>query len=303
MANTFYTPAQVASVALALVRGDLVLARTVNRDYEAGFGGGRGTVVNVRKPATLNARKRSIGAGTAIQTDSISESTVAVTMTDMIYSAVDLTDEDLSLNLEDFGRQVLAPQVTAVAEEVEDTVVAAFQALAESAVAVAGSYSATNPTAQFVTLRQILRDRKVPATNLTAAVGTGVYADLLNSGALKGYDQSGSTDALRNAEVGKVHGFTIIESNRLAHDEIVAYHRDAFTLAIRAPRVPEGVSFGQSASGDGFAMRYIRDYDSSLLADRSVVSTFIGCQAMNMVEQGTGATVVPAVRVLTSTTA
>ena len=288
MANTFYTAEQVARVSLALVRGDLVLARTINRDYEADFGGGRGTVVNVRKPATLTARKRAIGATSAIVTDSLSESTVPVQMTDLVYSAVDVTDEDLSLNLEDFGRQVLAPQITAVAEEVEDTVFAAFQALTESNVAAVGAYDAANPTAQFVSLREALRNRKVPASNLVAAVGTAVYADLFNSGALKSYDQSGSTDALRNAEVGKIHGFTIIETNRLAADEIVAYHRDAFTLAIRAPRVPEGVSFGQSVAGDGFAMRYVRDYDSSLLADRSIVSTFIGCQAMTMVERAAG---------------
>lgn len=304
MANTNspYTPEQIARVALSLVRGDLVLSRTVNRDYEAEFTGGVGFSVNVRKPATLTAREqelrgKNVSYGSGITTDRFSETVVPVSLDKMIYSAIDVSDEDLTLNLEDFSSQVLAPQITAVAEGCENAVVAEMQSLTADEY-LSNTYDAENPNKTFVAARKELRDLRVPASNLYAAVGTGVYADLLNSQALRSVAESGSDDALADATVGRLHGFTVIECNRLDENEMIFYHRDAFTLAVRAPRVPEGVAFGASVSGDGFAMRYIRDYDSSLLADRSVVSTIIGTQAMTVVRQDDGSEVTPAIRVL-----
>jgi hypothetical protein len=49
---------------------------------------------------------------------------------------------------------------------------------------------------------------------------------------------------------------------------------------VRAPIVPSGVSFGASESSNGYSLRYIRDYDASVLKDRSIVSTFAGVAAM-----------------------
>lgn len=308
MANTNspYTPEQIARVGISLVRGDLALSRTVNRDFEAEFTGGVGFSVNVRKPITLTARSQSlrgknVSRGSAITADRFDETVVPVQLDKMIYSAVDVTDEELSLLLEDFSRQVLAPQVTAVAEACENEVVALMQSVTEDADLSAG-YDPSNPTATFVAARKALRDLYVPASGLYAAVGTGVYADLLNAEAIRDQSQSGSNDALLDATVGRLSGFTIIECNRLEENEAVFYHRDAFTLAIRAPRVPEGVSFGSSVAGDGFAMRYIRDYDSTLLSDRSIVSTIIGTQVMTVTkldaETGEPSDVTPAIRVV-----
>ena len=304
MANTNspYTPEQIARVALSLVRGDLVLSRTINRDFEAEFRGGVGFSVNVRKPATLTARKqalrgKNVSYGAGITADRVAESVVPVQLSNMIYSAVDVSDEDLTLNLEDFSRQILAPQITAVAEACEDEVVTLMQSVPGDET-LGDAYDVSNPQKTFTAARKALRDLRVPASNLYAAVGTGVYQDLLDAQALRAVDQSGSDGALRDATVGRLHGFTVIECNRLDENEMVFYHRDAFTLAIRAPRVPEGVASGASVSGDGFAMRYIRDYDSSLLADRSIISTFIGTKVMTMVRQDTGGDVTPAIRVV-----
>lgn len=305
MANTFVNPVKVAAVALAILRDDVSLASTVNRDYEADFAAGTGATVNVRTPATLKARRRALDAGTAVVLDNVTESTQPVSITDMTYSAVPVTDEDLSLRIEDFTRQVLAPQVTAIAEDIENLVVATMQGLTESnAAGDAPAYDAANPKAQFTWARKKLRDMGVPATGLYAAVGTGVYHDLLNSASLVDVAQSGSTGALREGQVGRVSGFQVIEDNRLADDEIIFYHGDAFTLVVRAPRVPDGVAFGESTAAEGYAVRWIKDYDSNLLQDRSIVSAFIGCKAMSLKHlkaDGTTESVTPAIRVLTST--
>ncbi|MEU4568669.1 P22 phage major capsid protein family protein [Micromonospora sp. NPDC023956] len=304
MPHNFVIPEQVLSTALTLLRDDLMIAATMNRDFEDNFGGGKGTVVNVRIPATLKARRRALSeAGTQITTDSLSENTVPVTLTDMIYSAVDITDEDLSLSIEDFTRQVTMPQVTALVEDIEDTAVARLQSVAETLTI---PYDAANPVPTFTKARKMLRDLGLPARGMWAAVGTGVYAELLDAKAITDASESGSTEALRSANVGNVRGFNTVECNRLADGEIVFYGRDSFTLAIRAPRVPDGVAFGSTRSEAGFAMRWIKDYDKDILSDRSIFSTFIGCQKIDLPRMNPTTKAVemvtPAIRVLTSTT-
>lgn len=297
MANTLYTPEQLASTAIALVTEDLVLAKTLNRDYESDFGGGKGATVNVKKPAVLQAATRALASTVAVTVDDLAQTVVPVALDEQIYNAVQLLDSELSLELEDFGREVLAPQTLAIAEAIEAKVVALFQAVAETAwgTAAGTAYDPTDPRATFVSARKALRDLAVPASGMYAAVGTTIAADLINYLGQPGIN--GESDALRDATIGRIAGFTVIESNRLAVDEAVFYHKSGATLALRAPSVPAGASFGASASGNGFAMTHIRDYDSDILADRSIVSVFAGAKVMPIVSTaGGGADVTPVLR-------
>lgn len=297
MANSFNTQqnvaGKIASTALGLLLPDMVLSRTVNRDYEADFAGGVGNVVNVRRPATLTANTRAYGDSTNITVDDVTEPNVQpVTITDNVYSAVSVTDEDVNMELEDFGRQILLPQTTAVAYKLEQIVAAEMSALSATTGLVGDDIPAT-----FANARKALRDLGVAPAGLNVAVGTGVAAELLKSDIFRRADASGSADALTNATLGRLLGFNIIESNMLDPDDAIFYHRDAFTLAVRAPRVPEGVAFGQSVASNGFALRWIRDYDSAKLADRSIVSTFVGTETMSLTKQADGSAVVPAIRI------
>lgn len=297
MANSFKSQANVegkiASTALGLLMPDMVLARTVNRDYEADFAGGVGNVVNVKRPVALTANSRNYGATSAITVDSITEPAVQpVTISRQVYSAVALSDEDLNMEIEDFGRQVLLPQTTAVAYAVEQAVAAEMADLELTSGLVGADIPAT-----FANARKALRDMGVPTDGLTVAVGTGTAAEILKSDLVRRVDASGSNDALVNASLGRLLGFNIVESNLLDEWDAIFYHRDAFTLAVRAPRVPEGVTFGQSVAANGFAIRYIRDYDPTVLADRSILSTFIGTKTMSLTKQADGSAATPALRI------
>ncbi|AYN59094.1 major head protein [Arthrobacter phage Yang] len=280
MANTFYTAEQVAKVAVAMATQDSYLGALVNRNFENDLlgGGGKGRTVNVRIPSALIARTRGIDdISTNIVLDQLTESTVSVTLGEHLYNAVALSEGDLSLNLENFSKQVLAPQVDAVVDSVEEEVAAALRAITlDTTIA----WDAANPVATFTKIRQELRKRGVPQTGLNVVVGTNVYAALLDAKAITDASESGSTAALRDGNVGQIRGFQIVESTRVDDDEIVAFHRDAFTLAVRAPIVPAGAAFGQSVSQGGYSLRYLRDYDVMKTVDRSMVSTFAGVAAM-----------------------
>lgn len=280
MANVFYTPEQVARVAVALASEDAFLAGLISRNLENDLlgGGGKGRSVNIKVPSVLIAHDRSIDdKTTAIVFDELAESTVAVTLGSHAYSAVKLSEGDLNLDLSSFSEQVLAPQVASVVDMIEDTVATALTGLTEdNSIA----YSAADPVATFTAIRKTLRTNGVPQTGINCVVGVDVYADLLEAKAITDASQAGSTAALRDAGVGRVRGFNIVESTRVPAGDIIAFHREAFTLAVRAPAVPQGASFGSSVSSNGFSLRYLRDYDVNTVADRSLVSTFYGVAAM-----------------------
>lgn len=284
MANNFYQAPQVARVAVELASEDAYLSALVNRNFENDLlgGGGKGRTVNVRVPGALIARDRGIDdKTTAIILDELSESTFPITLGTHAYSAISLSEGDMSLNLESFSAQVLAPQVGAVVDYIEHDFVKTLNKTEGTQVGEkALTYDPLNPVATFVALRKLLRDRGVNPGSLQTIVGTQVYADLVASKQLIDASESASTSALREGQVGRVQGFTVVESTRIGETEIKAFSRDAFTIAVRAPLVPAGAPFGAIESSNGFGMRYLRDYDVMHTVDRSLVSTFVGSAAL-----------------------
>jgi len=276
MANTFVTPEKAAVVAAKLANQDAFLSALVSRNYENDLlGGGKGGApVGVKVPTTLIARERDIDdISSSIVLDEITESVETFNLDRKHdYSAVALSEADLTLNLQDFSSQVLAPQSAAIVDALEHKLATALLAVPTSTLSV--TYDPANPVAYFTAIRKQLRENGVPAAGINVVVGTEVYANLLDAKAITDASESGSTEALREGGVGKVRGFQIVESTRIAENEILAFHRDAVTLITRAPVVPAGASFGQTVSESGFSLRYLRDYDADKTADRSIVSTF-----------------------------
>ena len=275
MANNFLTPQTIASTALGLLAREVVLPATVHRDAESDFQGRVGDTVMIRKPATLTAREFD---GAEIQMDDIDESGVALELDKHLYSAVPVTDKEMTLEVEDFGTQVLEPQVRAVATAAEDALATHMNGLTGTIDVGEGSvYSAITQA------RKELTEANVPSGDRYLAVGPEFEMELLNDEKLQIHrvDASGGDDALREATLGRLLGFTVVVSNGIDSDSAVAYHRDAFALATRAPVVPDGAAFGQSMSWADLSMRWLRDYDSSKLRDRSIVSAFAGGKALD----------------------
>lgn len=267
MANTLLTSSNIAKIAATIVGKDLNLGALVFRDLEADFGAGSGKSVTVRVPGAVASQRRDLfDTSTPLVSDEIAEASIVVELTDHVYDSVALADGTLDLEVTDFTRQILEPQARALVKHIERAVATAFSATPETESIV---YDATNPAKAFTQIRKTLRDNGVSTDSpLVAAVGSSVYADLLD-GPVGTFDDN-----------GKVRGFTVVESNRLASTEIVGFVKEAFALAVRAPSVPDGAPYGASIVENGFALRHIRSYDPTVAADRSLVSTFVGVKAL-----------------------
>jgi P22 coat protein - gene protein 5 len=286
VANTFIKATRVAAAALGLLEREIVLPGLVWRDAGGDFAGAGGDTISIRVPARTTARTRTLrgarGAsseGTGIITmDDLTETKVDVTLDTDVYNAVPVTDEELTLDITDFGTQILAPQVRAVAEGIEN---ALADEMLGATYATTLTLDTTDPYKTAVDAGVALNKANVARTERFLVVGADMEGVFLKSDHLSKVDQAGDDSALRRAVIGRLAGFgDVIATNALPPDIGFAFHRTAFVLGMRAPAVPSGASFGSSQTYQGLAMRWLRDYDFRNVQDRSLVDVFIGTTAV-----------------------
>jgi hypothetical protein len=282
VANTFIKPTRVVGQALGLLEREIVLPALVWRDAGGSYQGAAGDTISLRVPARTQARTRvlrgarpttSEGAG-IISMDDLAETKVDVTLDTAVYSAVPITDEELSLDIENFGVQIAEPQARAVAEGVENAVAAEMTG---ATYATTLTLDTAQPYKTVVDARVAMNKANVPMTERYLVVGADMEGVFLKSDELHQADKAGTDSALRDATIGSLAGFgRVVVSNALPSNVGFAFHRTAFVLGMRAPQVPDGATFGASQSAFGLAMRWIRDYDFRNVQDRSLFDTYIG---------------------------
>jgi hypothetical protein len=297
VANKFLKPSVIANTAVGLLLRELVVARTVwtGAINPGEFTGALDDTVSMRVPARRTARKRTLRAGTAITNDASNEFSVPVKLDTDVYNGAPITDEELTLDIVDFGSQILLPQVRAVAEGIEDEIIAEIEG------ATYPSGMTLNPDwTQFVVsgktdwylvaarARKLLNQNHVPTANRTLLVGSDVEEEIITSDRFSRWDSIGddATDALREGTIGRIAGFNVVPSTDIEADEAYAYHQTAFVLATRAPKVPQGATMGQvrtvgEAGGglgylSGVSVRWLMDYDYTNTTDRSLVDAYVG---------------------------
>jgi hypothetical protein len=298
VANKFLKPTVIARATVGLLYRELVVARTLWTDaVDPGeFTGALNDTVTMRVPARRTARKRTLRAGTAIVNDTTNEFGVPVQLTTDIYNGAPITDEELTLDITDFAGQVLTPQVRAVVEGLEDEAVTIIEDAtyparlivdpSDTEFQVAGETDWYRVAARAA---KLLDKELVPESGRTLLVGANVKEEIVTSDRFSRYDAIGpdNTDALRERIIGRIAGFDVIATTSIDDDDAFAYHRTAFVLATRAPRVPQGATFGQlraaggAAQGapqfyNGISVRWLMDYDYTNTTDRSLVNTWTG---------------------------
>ncbi|MGW1837077.1 P22 phage major capsid protein family protein [Streptomyces sp. NPDC002067] len=280
MANAFLKSETIAATSLGLLERELVLANLVWNNAGYDFTGAKADTVTVRIPAQLNAREYEWRSDRTsdIVLDELAEDSISVQLNKDIYSAVGITDEELTLDIRDFGSQVLQPQVNAVAKAIDAGVANMIETANYSVPAI--TVDEKDPFPAFIDARATLNKANVPVNDRTLLIGADVETALLKSNRLSDVSKSGSDSALRQATVGNLAGFNLVTSNAINPRAAYAFVPSAFVLATRAPAIPAGVTSGSSQSYNGLSMRWVRDYDAAKLRDRSIVNLYAGFNVM-----------------------
>lgn len=290
MANTIFEPQTASKVVLEALRLSSILPRTVCQEVEEDFAEGRGATVNVRGPVTTTAHvygQAERTADAAIQYSDLTQAWVPVTLDKQIYSAVKLPDLWATTNLDSLADKVFIPQAKAVVEQIATPLTDEMQKTkAVKADGSAGLVDKTNTAAlkfganpddaigTIVKLRTVLNKRKVPQANRILAVGSDIADIIQRVPNLNRANENGDGDALHEAIILRLKGFTIVEALDLPDKMAVAYEKYAYASVVRAPRVPEGAPYGVNLVQDGYGLRHVMGYDPSRLRDQSVVDAF-----------------------------
>lgn len=285
MAITLFSPTQAARATLSSLRYLTNLPRTVRQDFSNEFVAGRGQTVNVLGPISAGTAKvytkANRDARAAIQFNDITQAWFPVTLEDQVYNAVRLPDDFATFTLEDMTRQVLRPQAESVVDALAAPLISEMTAIVTDASIPAVAPDGSNIRQVLIKARQVLNERKIPAADRWFAVGSDIEAAILSDTLLQKVNESGSSEVLRNATIGRLFGFTIVADPTLPSDFGIAYHRDAFAHVTRPSRQPDGAAFSASVAQDGYALRWIQHYNPLQLEDQSVVDTFFGATTLD----------------------
>lgn len=271
--SDFIKAEKVVSTALGLLEREVVLPRLVWRDAAGDFRGAKNDTISIRLPAYVNAKTRALRSGAARDKSALHERKVDVTLDTDVYLDVPITDEELTLDILDFGQQVLNPVISGIARGLEDDLVSTITG---ATYAQTFAIDLDDLKGSFAEARELLNKARVPAGGRTLLVGSEVDSALIQVDNLVRFDQSGTTDTLREATVGRVYGFNIVVSNEIAPDEAFAFHNTAYVLNSRAPIVPAGAPWGATQSFAGFAIRTVRVFDPDEVEDRFIADAWVG---------------------------
>jgi hypothetical protein len=277
----FLTAERIVSTALGLLTRESALPRTVWRDPVGDFAGAKDDTISVRLPAYAPARTRVLRSGTTRTKDTLNERKVDLTLDTDIYKDVGITDEQMNLDIRDFGVQVLNPIASGIVQEITARVAAAMAA-ATYARSIAFTYATGDAWVDIIlAAREYLNKAHVPAGDRFLAVGASIETALLSTDLFVKANESGDGGtALADATIGRKGGFTIVTAPELAPDEAFAYHRTGYALSNKAPAVPAGAAFGTMRSQDGFAMRLVRGFDLDTVEDRTIFDSWLGVAAV-----------------------
>lgn len=271
------TATQISGLAVELLARSVVLPATVLRAPGTEFSGPSGSSVTVRVRHDRTAHVQQT-PGSTIDLDGIDETPVTLTV-HHIYNATTLTDEDLSLELVDFGAQVLLPAAVAVSRKAEQYIADAMNGL--DAADTVGGTTGSDYAAAIKDATLALDEADVPAGARFCAVSPAAARALMDYEPIEDASAYGSPSAIQDAVIGRYAGFTLVKSNALTPGSLVAYHQSAFVMANRAPAIPAGANDAAVVQESGYALRVVRDFDASKLAEICAISTFAGAAVLD----------------------
>lgn len=278
MANTLLSTTAIAQQALATLYESTFLGPLVYTDYGTELATRKqGDTINIRKPATFTAQKFDRAQG--IQLQDATEGSVPVKLDNIADVSFAVTDEDMSLKIEDFDQQLLSPALEAIAQHVDLAVLSLRDQVTQVAGthpdAVADGQTWDKPEVLIEAKRQ-LDLRSVPQRDRYAVVGPTMASKWLNTELLKTANKSGSTEALREGSIGRnLFGFDAFQTGLVGQPasnpavgqpttEVgLAFHRSALALASAPLEVPSGANQGQVAvqSYRGLSVRVAYGWD------------------------------------------
>lgn len=266
--NTFLTPEVVAKEALMVLQSNLCMADLVHRDYSNEFVA-VGDTVSIRKPAKFVAKNFD---GTTENQD-IKETSVPVKLDRFRDVTVAVTSKEMTLDIADFSKQVVEPAMQAIAQAIDEDLLAVCCENASMTKEVTGQLP------DIAALAKHLDMEKAPVADRSLVLHPQhKYQYALNE-ELTNVSYAGDNQTLRDALLGRVFTLdTYMDQN--APDSIAEEPGDATEMYITGNkgsyRVMLNSTEGELKEGDAFLLdgylyRVVEIGDGDLTLDQKMM--------------------------------
>jgi hypothetical protein len=141
MANSLLTIDMITRKALEILENNLVITRTVNRQYDDSFaveGAKIGSTLRIRLPD-----RALVTDGAALQVQDDNEQYTTLTVSSQKHIGVNFTTAELTMQLDDFAERVLKPRISQLAASIDADVANSFKYIGNS-VGTPGTTPATS---------------------------------------------------------------------------------------------------------------------------------------------------------------
>lgn len=274
MPNKFLTPEIIAREALMVLRNNAVMANLVHRDYSGEFVAGVGDTITIRKPAKFTAKEFT----DEIEIQNADETGVPVKMDKHLDVSFSVTSAQLTMDIEDFSRQLLVPAMQAFQDKI-DSYLLGLQS--EVTNRVPHTASAQN---DIVDARKFLTKAAAPLTERHYVYGSDTEAELLKTDLFVNADKVGDEGtALREASLGRKFGmdFYVDQNADAVNMSGMAFHKNAFALVTRPLALPQGAAKSAIVDYDGFGLRVVQGYDITKKVDTISIDMLCGVKTLD----------------------
>ncbi len=229
MSNSLLTIDMITRKALEILENNLVLTRTVNRQYDDSFaveGAKIGSTLRIRLPD-----RALVTDGAALQVQSDIEQYTTLAVSSQKHVGVNFTTAELTLDLDDFAERVLKPRISQLAASIDADVANAFkyignsvgtpgttpatslvllqaqQKLNENAAVMSPRYATVNPAANAA-LIEGMKGLFNPVSAISKQFKNGMFGE-----GILGYDELNMSQSIKQFTTGSRTGTLTVNAS------------------------------------------------------------------------------------------
>jgi hypothetical protein len=250
MSNSILTIDMITRKALEILENNLVLTRTVNRQYDDSFaveGAKIGSTLRIRLPD-----RALVTDGAALQVQDDNEQYTTLTVSSQKHIGVNFTTAELTMQLDDFAERVLKPRISQLASSIDADVANSFkyignsvgtpgttpatslvllqaqQKLNENAAVMSPRYATVNPAANAA-LIEGMKGLFNPVSAISKQFKNGVFGE-----GILGYDELNMSQSIKQFTTGSRAGTVTVSTTVTAEGATTVVLTGLTTTTIKA---------------------------------------------------------------------
>jgi hypothetical protein len=229
MSNSLLTIDMITRKALEILENNLVLTRTVNRQYDDSFaveGAKIGSTLRIRLPD-----RALVTDGAALQVQDDNEQYTTLAVSSQKHIGVNFTTAELTMQLDDFAERVLKPRISQLASSIDADVANSFkyignsvgtpgttpatslvllqaqQKLNENAAVMSPRYATVNPAANAA-LIEGMKGLFNPVSTIAKQFKSGIFGE-----GILGYDELNMSQSIKQFTTGSRTGTVTVNAS------------------------------------------------------------------------------------------